>query len=35
VTYTPGTVGTGSHKIYVNYTGDHAASAGSTTITVS
>jgi hypothetical protein len=35
VTYTPGTVGTGSHKIYVNYTGDHAASAGSTTIAVS
>jgi hypothetical protein len=35
VTYTPGTVGTGSHKIYVNYTGDHTASAGSTTVTVS
>jgi hypothetical protein len=37
VTYTPGAVGSGAHKVYARYVGDpdHAASAGSSTIAVS
>jgi hypothetical protein len=37
VTYTPGAVGSGAHKIYARYVGDpdHAPSAGSATIAVS
>jgi hypothetical protein len=36
VTYTPGAVGSGAHKIYASYAGDagHDASTGSTTINV-
>ena len=35
VSYTPAAIGTGSHKIYANYAGDHAASAGTTVVAVS
>jgi hypothetical protein len=36
VTYTPGAVGSGAHKIYASYAGDagHDASTASTTINV-